>query len=92
MPAGQEPGQRGWSGIGNYGPLTARHHNLKTHGGWAVQQPFPGIYVWRDPHGEHYLVDHTGTQRIRHLRTGPQHRLRPRGVASTGVGAVSVKD
>ena len=55
----------GQSRIGNYGPLTQFHHNLKTHGGWQCQQPFPGIYVWRDPHGAHYPVDHTGTQRVR---------------------------
>ena len=54
----------GESGIGNYGPMTIRHHRIKTHGGWQVQQPFPGIYVWRDPHGTHYLVDHTGTRRL----------------------------
>jgi len=62
-----DPGQElhGQSRIGNYGPLTQFHHNLKTHGGWQVKQPYPGIYLWRDPHGAHYLVDHTGTQRIR---------------------------
>jgi hypothetical protein len=40
------------------------HHRLKTHGGWEVRQPFPGIYLWRDPHGAIYLVDHTGTRRL----------------------------
>jgi hypothetical protein len=54
----------GLSSIGNYGPLTQFHHNLKTHGGWEVQQPFPGIYLWRDPHGGYYLVDHTGTRTL----------------------------
>jgi hypothetical protein len=44
--------------------MTTRHHRIKTHGGWAVQQPFPGIYVFRDPHGAFYLVDHTGTRRL----------------------------
>jgi uncharacterized protein DUF222 len=56
--------QGGISGIGNYGPLTTLHHRIKTHGGWQVQQPFPGIYVWRDPHGRYTLVDHTGTRRL----------------------------
>jgi hypothetical protein len=55
----------GVSGVGNYGPMTTRHHRIKTHGGWQVQQPFPGIYVWRDPQGTFYLVDHTGTRRLR---------------------------
>ncbi len=54
----------GVSGIGNYGPMTTRHHRIKTHGGWQVQQPFPGIYLWRDPHGGYYCVDHTGTRRL----------------------------
>jgi hypothetical protein len=54
----------GESGIGNYGPMTASHHRLKTHGRWQVRQPFPGIYLWQDPHGQTYLVDHTGTRRL----------------------------
>ena len=54
----------GQSRVGNYGPMTQHHHRIKTHGAWQVQQPFAGIYVWRDPHGAIYLVDHTGTRRI----------------------------
>ena len=54
----------GVSGVGNFGPMTTSHHRIKTHHRWQVQQPFPGIYVWRDPHGAFYLVDHTGTRRI----------------------------
>jgi hypothetical protein len=61
MDGGGPPGQ---SRVGNYGPMTTFHHRLKTHAGWEVQQPFPGIYVWRDPHGATYLVDHTGTRRV----------------------------
>lgn len=57
-------GPPGQSRIGNYGPMSIPHHRIKTFGGWDVQQPFPGIYVWRDPHGAHYLVDHTGTRSI----------------------------
>ena len=48
--------------------MTTRHHRIKTHGGWQVQQPFPGIYLWRDRHGATYLVDHTGTRRIHQAR------------------------
>jgi hypothetical protein len=58
---GAPPGQ---SRIGNYGPMTGFHHRVKTHGGWLVRQPFPGIYVWRDPYGAFYLVDPTGTRRL----------------------------
>lgn len=54
----------GQSRVGNYGAMTLRHHRIKTHGGWQVQQPFAGIYLWRDPFGALYLVDHTGTRRI----------------------------
>ena len=55
---------KGQSGLGNYGPMTTFHHRIKTFGKLTVKQPFPGIYLWRDPHGMHYLVDHTGTRRI----------------------------
>ncbi|MDQ6527305.1 hypothetical protein RB608_27065, partial [Nocardioides sp. LHD-245] len=37
---------------------------IKTHAGWQARHPFPGIVIWRDPHGAHYLVDPTGTRRI----------------------------
>ncbi|MDH2414987.1 hypothetical protein [Nocardioides sp. CER19] len=60
--------EHGPSAIGNYGPMTTFHHRLKTHAGWQVQQPFPGIFVWRDPHGQAYLVDHTGTRALRKPR------------------------
>ncbi len=48
----------------NLGPLTRTHHRIKTHAGWEVRQPFPGIVIWRDPHGAHYLVDQTGTRKV----------------------------
>ena len=57
-------GPPGQSRVGNYGPMTAFHHRIKTHTRWQVRQPFPGIYVWRDPHGAAYVVDHSGTRRI----------------------------
>lgn len=54
----------GQSRLGNYGPMIIPHHRIKTFGGWDVKQPFPGLYLWRDPAGATYLVDHTGTRRI----------------------------
>lgn len=42
-------------------------------GSWTVRQPFQGIYLWRDPHGQLYLVDHTGT----HPVTRPGHPAGP---------------
>ena len=55
------PGQ---TGMDNLGPLGRFHHRVRTHGNWAVEQPFPGIYLWRAPHGSIYLVDHTGTRKV----------------------------
>ena len=54
----------GPSGIGNYGPMTRRHHRIKAHDHWDVRQAWPGIYLWRDLYGTHFLVDHTGTHRL----------------------------
>lgn len=54
----------GQSRIGNYGPLRTFHYRIRTFGRWTVKQPFPGIYLWRDPYGQLYLVDHTGTRRL----------------------------
>ncbi len=54
----------GQSRLGNYGPMTPFHHRVKTFGKWTVKQPFPGLYLWRDPHGAVYLVDHSGTRRV----------------------------
>ena len=67
----------GQSRVGNYGPMTKGHHRIKTFGRWQVQQPFPGIYLWRDPHGAFYLVDHTGTRRINLAQktNGPTSRM-----------------
>jgi hypothetical protein len=60
---GPDAKDAGQSRIGNYGKLTVIHHRIKTFR-WDVQQPFPGVYVWRDPFGALYLVDHTGTRRL----------------------------
>ena len=54
----------GQSRLGNYGPMSTPHHRLKTFGRWTLKLPFPGIYVWRDPYGALYLVDHTGTRAL----------------------------
>jgi hypothetical protein len=55
---GGPPGQ---TRIGNLGPHTRRHHNLKTHGGWHVRQPEPGTWLWRSPHKRVYLINATGS-------------------------------
>jgi hypothetical protein len=61
-PDGKRP--KGQSRIGNYGPMATFHHRIKTFGHWICKQPFPGIYLWRDPYDTYYLVDHTGTRRV----------------------------
>jgi len=61
----RHPGPPGQSRMDNYGPIGRFHHRVKTHGRWQVKQPYDGIYIWRDPHGAYYLVDHTGTRRTR---------------------------
>jgi hypothetical protein len=58
---GPPPGQ---TRVGNLAPMTRFHHRLKTFGRWQVAQPFPGIYLWRTPHGRVFLVDHTGTRKL----------------------------
>jgi hypothetical protein len=58
---GGPPGQ---TRVGNLAPLTRRHHRIKTHANWQVKQPFPGVLIWRSPHGRMYLVDRTGTRRL----------------------------
>ena len=55
----------------NLGPLARREHNSKTHGRWTVKTPHPGVYLWRSPHGYHYLVTNQGTQ---HLGRPPDDR------------------
>ncbi|MGI8521733.1 MAG: DUF222 domain-containing protein, partial [Nocardioides sp.] len=61
---GPESVGAGQSRLGNYGPMSTPHHRLKTFGRWTVKQPFPGLYLWRDPYGAIYVVDHTGTRRV----------------------------
>ncbi|TQK70751.1 hypothetical protein FBY23_2532 [Nocardioides sp. SLBN-35] len=56
--------QGGPTSVDNLAPLTRTHHRIKTHAGWHVRHPFPGIVIWRDPYGAHYLVDPSGTRRI----------------------------
>ena len=59
------------------------HHRIKTHGRWHVHQPHPGTYLWRDPHGATYLVDHTGTRRLPQSQNSPlETRLRDLVLAS----------
>jgi hypothetical protein len=59
MGAGGPPGQ---TRIGNLGPMTRFAHRVKTFGiGWRLRQPFPGVYLWRSPHGYWFRVDNDGS-------------------------------
>jgi len=48
----------------NLGSLCRRHHRLKTFGGWTYTMVDPGTYLWRSPHGYHYLRDADGTRDV----------------------------
>ena len=50
------------TGTHNLSPLSTLHHRLKTHGAWQSVMPWPGIHLWRDPHGQVYLHDTSGTR------------------------------
>jgi hypothetical protein len=52
-------GSTGWSTSDrNCGPLCGGGcHNGKTHGGWRLEQPEPGRFVWTAPTGHRYPVD-----------------------------------
>jgi hypothetical protein len=58
---GGPPGQ---TTLDNLGPMVRRHHRIKTHSRWQVEQVSNGVFVWRSPHGRLFLVDHTGTHPI----------------------------
>lgn len=58
------PAGAGQTNLANLGPLSSFTHRLKTHGGWQLEQPAPGHFLWRSPLGYEYLVTPTGTTMI----------------------------
>ncbi|WP_183098083.1 HNH endonuclease signature motif containing protein [Nocardioides pelophilus] len=48
----------------NLVPLCRRHHRAKTFGYWRYVVVQPGTYLWSSPHGQHWLVGHTGTRTL----------------------------
>lgn len=54
----------GQTHLGNLAPLSRYAHRLKTHGGWHLDQPSPGVLVWTSPLGYRYLVTPDGTTTI----------------------------
>lgn len=62
----------GQTRVGNLGPLARVEHQPKTDGVWHVEQPHPGVFVWRSPHHHYFLVTNHGTQAL-----GPMPAPRP---------------
>ncbi len=54
-------GRPGQTRPSNLGPLGRRPHRGKTHGGWRLDQPRPGVFWWRSPHDQIYRVGPQGT-------------------------------
>ena len=59
-----DTGPPGQTGPHNSGPLRRGHHRSKTHGGFTTRVVGPGRHLWQTPHGQAFLVDHTGTTRL----------------------------
>ena len=58
------PWPRGRTEIANIGKLVRRHHRIKTHAGWNVDQLPGNRFLWRSPHGRYFIVDNRGTRRV----------------------------
>lgn len=54
-------GESGQTRPSNLGPLGRRPHRGKTHGGWRLDQPRPGVFWWHSPRGQTYRVGPEGT-------------------------------
>jgi len=54
-------GPGGQTSTRNLGPLTRTAHRIKTHCGWNLAQPEPGVFLWDTPAGQHIKVDWRGT-------------------------------
>jgi hypothetical protein len=46
-----KPFPQGPTSADNLGPACRHHHNLKTAGGWTVEQTGPNTYIWAGPSG-----------------------------------------
>ncbi|CAI9409946.1 hypothetical protein [Aestuariimicrobium sp. T2.26MG-19.2B] len=49
-------GPPGQTATNNLGPLDRRAHRAKTRGGWKLDQPIPGCFLWTSPRNHRYLV------------------------------------
>ena len=55
-------GESGQTRPSNLGPLTRRAHRGKTHRGWRLDQPCPGVFWWQSPRGQVFRVGPNGTR------------------------------
>jgi len=65
------PGRKRQTRARNLGSLWRKPHRAKTHAGWDLEQPRPGIFWWSTPAGDRYRIGPNGTSR--HF-TNPRHR------------------
>jgi hypothetical protein len=72
----EEGGPEGQTCSHELGPLSRRAHRIRTHGAWQLNQPRPGVWDWRSPHGYWWRVDHTGTHF--HGTSPPTDTIEPR--------------
>jgi len=58
-----QPGGESQTRPSNLGPLSRRAHRAKTHAGWQLSQPEPGIFYWTTELGQTFTVSPTDTTR-----------------------------
>jgi len=49
----------GWKCECGSSPLCRHHHRCKQAEGWRLEQPEPGVLVWRTPSGRSYATTPT---------------------------------
>ncbi|OYO06079.1 hypothetical protein [Enemella evansiae] len=55
------PAPEGPTSSGNLGPLNRASHRARTHAGFILEQPSPGVFHWRTPAGQEAWVSRHGT-------------------------------
>ena len=56
------PGAPGQTRIDNLGPLSRTVHRARTHGGFSLRQPMPGLWIWQTPLGGVHSVSNRGAR------------------------------
>ena len=65
------PERGGPTSVQNLGPLCSRDHLTKTHAGFRVTQPEPGIFEWTTPTGHRYRRERDGSTTALSHRPAP---------------------